>query len=83
MLDDQDLETSVRTVLIRLCEVLYANGYRVVPVAPMMQLLGVPADRAELHEGEFFELDSGFLAQAQALNHTHLADLKPINQTIH
>lgn len=61
MPDEQKLETAVRDLLLDLCEVMYSRGFDQVPVGAMMRLVGVPAERASLHDADIFQLDQEFL----------------------
>jgi hypothetical protein len=60
MLDDDQLESAVRELIIDLCEVMYRRGYESVPVGAMMRLVGVGNERAANHDHEFFALDREF-----------------------
>ena len=62
MLDDDQLESHIRELVIDLCEVMYRNGYDMVPIGAMMRLVGVGDDRAQLHDSHYFALDDEFLA---------------------
>ena len=59
----QDFEDSLRGIILDICEVLYRNGYRVAPVGAIMRLIGVPEERACLHDQDYFELDQEFAAE--------------------
>ena len=62
MLDNDILEDTVRELIIDLCEVLYHQGYREVPIGAMMRLVGVGNDSAAKHDNEYFALDEDFIA---------------------
>lgn len=66
MLDDDQLETHVREIIVDLCEVLWQRGYTIVPVGAMMRLVGVENERAARHDDEYFELDADFQALLEA-----------------
>jgi hypothetical protein len=60
MLDDDQLETHIRELIIDICEVLWARGYTLVPIGAMMRLVGVENERAAQHDSEYFSLDEDF-----------------------
>jgi hypothetical protein len=60
MLDDDQLETHIRELIIDICEVLWARGYTLVPIGAMMRLVGVENERAAQHDNEYFSLDEDF-----------------------
>jgi hypothetical protein len=62
MLDDDQLEQTVRELIIDLCEVLYYKGYREVSIGAMMRLVGVGNDSASKHDDTFFSLDEDFIS---------------------
>jgi hypothetical protein len=62
MLDNDILEDTVRELIIDLCEALYHQGYREVPIGAMMRLVGVGNDSAAKHDNEYFALDEDFIA---------------------
>jgi hypothetical protein len=63
---DNELEQAVQDLIIDICEVMYARGYRSVPVGAIMRLIGVNAENASLHDQELFQLDEEF---AQLIDH--------------
>lgn len=60
MLNDDQLEESIRELLIDICEVMYRRGYEMVPVGAMMRMVGVGEDRARRHDDEYLALDRDF-----------------------
>lgn len=62
----QDFEDSLRSIILDVCEALYHNGYRVAPVGAIMRLIGVPEEKACLHDDDYFELDHEFAAELAA-----------------
>ena len=68
MLENSELEEALRDTILDVCEVLYRHGYKEACVGAIMRLIGVPAENAELHDDEIFELDESFLE--------HLAERK-------
>jgi hypothetical protein len=61
MSDTDQLEQTVRDLIIDICEVLYNNGYREVPIGAMMRLVGVNTESASKHDNEYFALDDEFV----------------------
>lgn len=77
MLDDDQLETTIRDLLIDLCEVMHRRGYDTVPVGAMMRLVGVGEDRARLHDQEYLALDQDFQIMLEHRKHTALKQAPP------
>jgi hypothetical protein len=82
MLDDDQLESTVRELLIDLCEVLYRRGFEVVPVGAMMRLVGVSDERAARHDHEFFSLDRDFQNILETRK-TPVPNKAPADATLH
>ena len=57
---DDELEQAVQDLIIDICAVMYARGYRSVPVGAIMRLIGVNPENASLHDQEIFQLDEDF-----------------------
>jgi hypothetical protein len=60
MLDDMQLETEVRELILDVCQVLYKYGYEAVSVGAMMRLVGVSHDKAMEHDDMLLVLDDSF-----------------------
>lgn len=60
MLENKELEESIRDLLIELCAVMFRYGYQEIPVSKMLMLLGVPEDRASTHGSDVFTYDEAF-----------------------
>ena len=60
MLDLQELEKSVRDLIVDLCGVLYHHGYQEVSVGALMRLIGVDPERAQAHDSNFINLHEHF-----------------------
>lgn len=58
---DQNLEESLRDLIVDLCEVLYNRGYHVVSIGAMMRLMGVDPESASQHDDDYFSLDNDFV----------------------
>ncbi len=82
MLDDDQLEQTVRDLIIDLCEVLYQRGYREVPIGAMMRLVGVGDESASKHDNEYFALDEEFTAAIEAKKIT-MPEPAPVGVTLH
>jgi hypothetical protein len=72
---DNELEQAVQDLIIDICEVMYARGYRTVPVGAIMRLIGVNAENASLHDQELFQLDEEF---AQLIDHKPPRRVRPV-----
>ena len=74
----------VRTVMMEVMAVLYANGQKSVHVGALMRLLGVPETQAAEHDDERIEIDENFDEIAKELNIQHLIRNRiPAGATIH
>jgi hypothetical protein len=56
MLDEKLLSEKVQALLLDICTVLHSYGYREVSVGVLMRMVGVPDERARVHDEEFFEI---------------------------
>ena len=84
MQDSDPLYEYVRTVMLEVMAVLYANGQTTVHVGAMMRLLGVPESSAAEHDDERIDLDENFDEIARELNIQHLIHNRvPVRATIH
>lgn len=82
MLDYDQLEDTVRELIVDLCEVLYHRGYREVPVGAMMRLVGVNNSKASEHDNEYFALDEDFIAVIESRK-TTTPTKAPTGVTLH
>ena len=82
MLDDDQLEQTVRELIIDLCEVLYCKGYREVSIGAMMRLVGVGNDSASKHDNEFFSLDEDFISIMESRK-ISMPEPMPMGVTLH
>jgi len=78
MLDDIDMEETVRLAILNLMMVLYDCGINEVHLGGIMRLLGVPNERAAQHDDERVVLDEGFAKYIEAINTP-----RPTDQTLH
>jgi len=82
MLDNYQLEQSVRDLIIDICEILYHRGYNTVPIGAVMRLIGVSNESACKHDNEYFALDDEFTAEIKARKHT-TPEKAPSGATLH
>jgi len=78
MLDDIDMEETVRLAILNLMMVLYDCGINEVHLGGIMRLLGVPNERAAQHDDERVVLDKDFAKYIEAINTP-----RPTDQTLH
>lgn len=60
MLDQSQLEQSVRDIIIEVCEVMRRHGYQTVCVGAIMHLIGLSAEQAAAHQDQWFDLGEDF-----------------------
>lgn len=85
MSDHESIEQHLYDLILDVCAVLYANGYRAVPMGAMMRLIGVADEHAAQHDNNMFELDDEFVQVMQQRQH-HLVGVTeqlPPNTTLH
>lgn len=82
MQDDDQLEQSIRDLIIDVCAVLYRQGYSQVPIGAVMRLVGVANEKAAKHDNECFALDEEFSAILESKKHTLLKQA-PDGVTLH
>jgi hypothetical protein len=78
MLDDIDMEETVRLAILNLMMVLYDCGINEVHLGGIMRLLGVPNERAAEHDDELVILNEEFAKYVEAINTP-----RPMDQTLH
>ena len=78
MLDNLDVDSSIRMTVLNLMVVLYDCGIEEVHVGAIMRLLGVPNEKAQQHDNERVVLDDDFVKYVDELNQPI-----PIGQTLH
>ena len=59
MLDDRDIEQSVKSLITEICEVLDRHGIETVSLGAMMRLVGIDDQRAQDYDREWIYLGSG------------------------
>ena len=84
MQETDPLYEYVRTVMLEVMAVLYANGQRQLHVGAMMRLLGVDEERAAMHDDDRIDIDESFAEIANDVNIKHLLQSRiPDGATIH
>ena len=84
MQETDPLYEFVRTVMLEVMAVLYANGQRQLHVGAMMRLIGVDEERAAEHDAERIDIDESFAELANDVNIKHLLQSRiPDGATIH
>ena len=84
MQETDPLYEYVRTVMLEVMAVLYANGQRQLHVGAMMRLIGVDEERAAMHDDDRIDIDESFAELANDVNIKHLLQSRiPNGATIH
>jgi len=84
MQETDPLYEYVRTVMLEVMAVLYANGQRQLHVGAMMRLIGVDEERAAEHDGDRIDIDESFAELANDVNIKYLLQSRiPDGVTIH
>lgn len=84
MQETDPLYEFVRTVMLEVMAVLYANGQRQLHVGAMMRLIGVDEERAAMHDDDRIDIDESFAELANDVNIKHLLQSRiPTGATIH
>ena len=84
MQETDPLYEFVRTVMLEVMAVLYANGQRQLHVGAMMRLIGVDEERAAMHDADRIDIDESFAELANDVNIRHLLQSRvPDGATVH
>ena len=84
MQETDPLYEFVRTVMLEVMAVLYANGQRQLHVGAMMRLIGVDEERAAMHDDDRIDIDESFAELANDVIIKHLLQSRiPDGATIH
>ena len=78
MLDDIEIDQTIRLAILNLMVVLYDCGIEEVHVGGIMRILGVPNEKAEQHDDERVLLDKTFVKYVEQIN-----EPRPADQTLH
>lgn len=78
MLEDLEVDQSIRLAILNLMVVLYDCGITEVHVGGIMRILGVPDERASQHDDERVILDPNFVKYVEQIN-----EPRPVDQILH
>lgn len=81
MLDDDELQSRVREIMIDLLTVCYQHNIRQVNVGAVMRIMGVSSDTAKAHDSDYIEIDENFPQLLIDLNKA--VPVIPTGTTIH
>jgi len=74
MLDNIEMDQSIRLAILNLMVVLYDCGIEEVHVGGIMRILGVGNDRAQEHDNEWLVIDENFIKYVEQINEPRPAD---------
>lgn len=78
MLENLEVDQAIRLTILNLMVVLYDCGITEVHVGGVMRILGVPNEKAQAHDDEWFIIDENFIKYVDELNRP-----RPANQSLH
>ena len=78
MLDDLEVDQTIRMAILNLMMVLYDCGITEIHVGGVMRILGVPSETAQAHDDERLVLDEDFVRYVEQINAP-----RPVDQTLH
>lgn len=78
MLDDIELDQTIRMAILNLCVVLHDCGITEIHVGGIMRVLGVADHTAETHDLERIVLDENFVKYVNAIN-----ERRPLDKSLH
>ena len=78
MLDDTELDQSIRLSILNLMVVLYDCGITEVHIGGVMRILGVSDSMAQQHDNERLVLDEEFVKYVDQINTP-----RPVDQPLH
>jgi hypothetical protein len=78
MLEDLEIDQSIRLAILNLMMVLYDCGITEIHVGGVMRILGVPGEKAQEHDDERLVLDEDFVKYVEAINTP-----RPVDQILH
>jgi hypothetical protein len=78
MLDDTELDQTIRLAILNLMVVLYDCGIEEVHIGGIMRILGVANDKAEQHDNERLVLNEEFVKYVEQINTP-----RPVDQRLH
>jgi len=78
MLDDLEVDQTIRLAILNLMMVLYDCGITEIHVGGVMRILGVPSEKAQAHDDERLVLNEDFVKYVEQINAP-----RPIDSTLH
>lgn len=78
MLDDTELDQTIRVAILNLMVVLYDCGITEVHIGGVMRIMGVSNATAEKHDNERLLLDEEFVKYVEQINTP-----RPVDQPLH
>ena len=78
MLENIELDQTIRLAILNLMLVLYDCGIEEVHVGGVMRILGVANDKAQQHDDERLVLDENFVKYVEQIN-----EPRPADQSLH
>ena len=78
MLDDVELDQSIRLSILNLMVVLYDCGITEVHIGGVMRIMGVSDSMAQKHDNERLVLDEEFVKYVEQINTP-----RPVDQLLH
>ena len=78
MLDDAELDQSIRLSILNLMVVLYDCGITEIHIGGVMRIMGVSDSMAQQHDNERLVLDEEFVKYVEQINTP-----RPVDQILH
>ena len=78
MLDDIELDQTIRLAILNLMVVLYDCGIEEIHIGGVMRILGVSNEKAQQHDNERLVLDKNFVKYVEQIN-----EPRPADQSLH
>jgi len=78
MLEDLGLDQAIRLTILNLMVVLYDCGITEIHIGGIMRILGVPDDKAQVHDNERLVIDDNFVKYVEQINQP-----RPVDQVLH
>ena len=78
MLDDIELDQTIRLAILNLKVVLYDCGIEEIHIGGVMRILGVSNEKAQQHDDERLVLDKNFVKYVEQIN-----EPRPADQSLH
>jgi len=78
MLDDIELDQTIRLAILNLMVVLYDCGIEEIHIGGVMRILGVSNEKAQQHDDERLVLDKNFVKYVEQIN-----EPRPADQSLH